>query len=158
MPRIPVRLHLARPWVSQCHRTVLRDCKRRFQRLNLMRPKIVTTYRINPQIWVKHWMENTQRESSRIFRNIILHKECPLGSVEDDRPNTCSCTEEISRWANIPTYGPASGTRELSVLDTCRLQREKLKGHSYSSSRWLIFGLGAWIYNNASTFLMSNLC
>lgn len=44
-----------------------RDCKRRFQRLNLMRPKIVTTYRINPQIWVKHWMENTQRESSRIF-------------------------------------------------------------------------------------------
>ena len=91
---------------------------------------------------------------------LVVSIESPLGSVEDDRPNICSCTEELSRRSNIPTYGSASGTIEQSVLDACKLQRANLKGHSYLS-RWLIFGLGGWIYKKKHPqivdFLLSNL-
>ena len=202
-----------------------RDCQRLFQRLGMSLPipiiadehhvevaetKIITTYRIKPQSWVKHWMEKKpkllggisgdamcnfenfwkcyeiQHPTHAVFRQhrsrlnhvvpllihgdegravkktnyLVVSIESPLGSVEDDRPSTCSCTEEISRRANIPTYGSASGTIGQSVLDACKLQRANLKGHSYLS-RWLIFGLGGWIYKKKHPqivdFLMSNL-
>ena len=202
-----------------------RDCQRLFQRLGMSLPipiiadehhvevaetKIITTYRIKPQSWVKHWMEKNpellggisgdamcnfenfwkcyeiQHPTHAVFRQhrsrlnhvvpllihgdegravkktnyLVVSIESPLGSVEDDRPSTCSCTEEISRRANIPTYGSASGTIGQSVLDACKLQRANLKGHSYLS-RWLIFGLGGWIYKKKHPqivdFLMSNL-
>lgn len=70
--------------------------------------------------------------------------ESPLGSVLD--PNLkCSCHEKLLQRPNIPSYGCDSRVLDEQTLKVARAMVTNFKGHSYLS-RFLLFGVGGWIY------------
>ena len=70
--------------------------------------------------------------------------ESPIGSVLDPGL-TCSCNEKLLQRPNIPSYGCDSRVLDENTLKVARAMVTNFKGHSYLS-RWLLFGVGGWIY------------
>ena len=186
-----------------------RDCQRLFEREGLTIPipvrsldhalpdsKLITSYHIKPQDWVKHWMDccsellsgwsgqagdnfesfwklyQVEHPTHQVYsvHNGNLHNVVPLlihgdegrsikktnylvvsiesilGSQEDARIRAgCNCESFMASRPDLPIYGGPKHTVEKKFIDTGRKQVTNFKGHSYLS-RWLIFGLGGWIY------------
>ena len=75
---------------------------------------------------------------------LVMSMESPLGSVND--PNIrCACSEEMAGRKDLPSYGNDLGTLSPKTLEIARKQLTNYKGHSYLS-KWLLFGVGGWIY------------
>ena len=80
---------------------------------------------------------------------MVLSIESPLGSVEDPTLH-CSCEGKLSQRRSIPSYESNEDNEDFQTVDPNLLERARrlttnFKGHSYLS-RWLIFGLGGWVY------------
>ena len=77
---------------------------------------------------------------------LIMSVESPLGSIVD-RNLGCSCDEELKQRTNIPPFD--SNDQQLNidqdVLRRARAMVTNFKGHSFLS-RFLIFGMGGWMY------------
>ena len=76
---------------------------------------------------------------------LVMSMESPLGSLAD--PNIrCDCCEALRCRRNLPTYGVENiGAISTATLETARKQLTNYKGHSFLS-KWLLFGVGGWVY------------
>ena len=75
---------------------------------------------------------------------LLMSVESPLGTVHD--PNIrCSCAKDLANRPNIPQYGCDGGMLDQKTIEIARGQLTNYKGHSYLS-RWILFGVGGWIY------------
>ena len=77
---------------------------------------------------------------------MVASIESILGSTPDDSLS-CSCENDLKKRPTIPSYEPDTALPAIDphVLQTARAQLTNYKGHSYLS-RWLIFGVGGWVY------------
>lgn len=77
---------------------------------------------------------------------LVVSVESPLGSHKDPRiPAGCSCSSFMASRPDLPKYGTDSNLVDGAYQSVGRKQLTNFKGHSYLS-RWLIFGLGGWVY------------
>ena len=75
---------------------------------------------------------------------LVMSVESPIGSQYD--PTThCECHDKMRSRSGIPTYGEDLQTLSGDLLASARNQFTNFKGHSYLS-RWLLFGVGGWLY------------
>ena len=75
---------------------------------------------------------------------LVLSVESPIGSQYD--PTThCECHAQMASRSGIPTYGEDLQTLSGDLLESARKQYTNFKGHSYLS-RWLLCGVGGWLY------------
>lgn len=80
---------------------------------------------------------------------MVVSIESPLGNSVDDRLGKgCACQAELDKRRSIPAFDPCGESPAIDpeVLRVCQQQQTNFKGHSYMS-RWLIFGLGKWVYS-----------
>ena len=70
--------------------------------------------------------------------------ESPLGALQDPSLS-CSCHEKLSQRSGLPSYGSATQIVDEETSRIARTMVTNYKGHSYLS-RWLLFGVGGWIY------------
>eukprot|EP00438_Fugacium_kawagutii_P011054 Skav221281 [mRNA] locus=scaffold2775:169664:171427:- [translate_table: standard] len=185
-----------------------RDCQRLFTKLGMSvnvpiiedehqvdSGKVIRTFRIQPQEWIKHWMQTSpeilcgksadpsqtlesfwacykeEHSSHPVFEvhgsrlnqvippvahgdegralkktnYLVFSIESVFGAVDDDRLFKCSCAADLESRGTIPSYGVGQDRVAPHHLEVARKQPTNFKGHSYLS-RFLIFGLGAWIY------------
>ena len=74
----------------------------------------------------------------------VTSVESPLGSCGD--PNLhCSCAEKLQGRSRLPSYGSDAGHVSSETLRQARTMVTNFKGHSYLS-RYLLFGVGGWVY------------
>ena len=72
--------------------------------------------------------------------------ESPLGSLSDDNLH-CSCQQALNNRQGLPSYGFDAGGLSDETLGLARNMVTNYKGHSYLS-RFLLFGVGGWIYKS----------
>ena len=86
--------------------------------------------------------------------------ETPFGSQQDPRIDKgCSCQTFLDSRPDLPSYGKAVKSVDEKHLKVARKQLTNFKGHSYLS-RFLIFGVGGWVYKKEPQivdFLMEEL-
>ena len=75
---------------------------------------------------------------------LVLSMESPLGSMLNTALR-CSCSDRLAHRSGLPTYGSDLGSLSARDLAICRQQIANLQGHSYLS-KWLLFGMGGWLY------------
>ena len=75
---------------------------------------------------------------------LVMSVESPIGSQYDPTMR-CECHGKLVNRSGIPDYGTDLGTLSGELLESARKQFTNFKGHSYLS-RWLLFGVGGWIY------------
>ena len=77
---------------------------------------------------------------------LIVSVETPFGSHDDPRiAGGCSCQSFVDSRADLPSYGDDLNLVDEKYIKIAQKQLTNFKGHSYLS-RWLIFGLGGWVY------------
>lgn len=74
----------------------------------------------------------------------VLSFETPFGSLADPK-TACTCCDDLRMRTDLPSYGSDAGGVDQQLLDICRQQSTNYKGHSYLS-RFLLFGIGGWMY------------
>lgn len=75
---------------------------------------------------------------------MVVSMQSPLGSVPDSNLR-CSCAAEMANRTGVPTYGEDLGTLSPETVNIASKQLTNGKGHTYLS-RWLLFGVGGWLY------------
>eukprot|EP00438_Fugacium_kawagutii_P013700 Skav233525 [mRNA] locus=scaffold2975:258320:260080:- [translate_table: standard] len=77
---------------------------------------------------------------------LVVSMEVPFGSHDDPRiAQGCSCQKFLASRPDLPNYGRDQGLVDDKWVNIARKQLTNFKGHSYLS-RFLIFGLGGWVY------------
>ena len=77
---------------------------------------------------------------------LIVSVETPFGSHDDPRiAGGCSCQSFVDSRTDLPSYGDDLNLVDEKYIQIAQKQLTNFKGHSYLS-RWLIFGLGGWVY------------
>ena len=164
-----------------------RDMQRLFTHLGLSLPvpirsmehtsqtndtQLLTTYHIQPQDWIKHWMDEfpqllgghsgdpfqnfdafwqvyrLQHPQHEVFAKhsdhlhrvvplcihgdegravkrtnyLVLSMESPLGSLEDLRLGSCSCSKDMASRHGLPSYGTESNSIRPEVLRIAKNQ------------------------------------
>ena len=74
----------------------------------------------------------------------VVSIESPLGVIEHQTFN-CDCKERLAKQPRLPSYGADATQLSPEVLEIARKQITNSKGHSYLS-RWMLFGVGGWLY------------
>ena len=74
----------------------------------------------------------------------VFSIESPLGAIEQQTFN-CDCEESLAKHPRLPCYGVDAKQISPEVLAKARRQVTNMKGHSYLS-KWLLFGVGGWLY------------
>ena len=77
---------------------------------------------------------------------LVVSFESPIGSLRDPTLK-CSCIADLEKRCGLPSYGSDLGAIDSNYVDFCRKQTTNFKGHSYLS-RFLLFGIGGWVYKN----------